>query len=98
MAKTYVEEVCQMFDVVVLSDIEVTKTDENDVPVKWNSVVALGWHGEPDAGIRYGTMTPWFASESELDEFCKRNIDRFRRAAEECENLDKPVPDASDWQ
>ena len=55
---------------------------------------AIGWNGEPDAGIRYGTVTNFFDSMNELEAFCERNIERFRQAAKDDEAV---IPDASDW-
>ena len=86
----YINEVCELFDVTVLCDIE-------EVDGKIRSVVAIGWNSEPDAGIMYGTITNWFSSEQELDEFCERNIVRFREEAEKCNN-GAPVPDATEWR
>lgn len=91
----YINEVCELFDVTVLCDVEAVSDDENDFRVK--SCVAIGWNSEPDAGIRYGTITNWFSSEQELDEFCERNIVRFREEAEKCNN-GAPVPDATEWR
>lgn len=86
----FVNEVCELFDVQVLCDIE-------EVDGKIRSVVAIGWNSEPDAGIRYGTISNWFSSEQELDEFCERNIERFREEAVKCDN-GAPVPDATEWK
>lgn len=86
----YINEVCELFDVTVLCDCE-------EVDEKIRTVVAIGWNSEPDAGIRYGTITNWFSSEQELDEFCERNIVRFREEAEKCNN-GAPVPDATEWR
>jgi hypothetical protein len=32
--------------------------------------------GKPRLG---GAMTPWFESEADLEEYCRQNIDAFRR-------------------
>jgi hypothetical protein len=88
----HVKEVCELFDVNVLSDMESVSDDENDP--RFKSVYAIGWNGEPDAGIRYGTMTGWFDSMELLEDFCKRNIERFRA---EAAKDDAAIPDASDW-
>jgi hypothetical protein len=90
----YINEVCELLDIDVLTDIEEVGNESNP---KIKPVVALGWHGEPAAGIRYGVVTRWFNNEEELDEFCELNIERFRTAAEECEN-GAAIPDASDWR
>jgi len=94
----YINEVCELFDIYVLCDIESISDDEHGFLVKpVKPVCALGWHSEPDAGIRYGVVTPWFSSEEELDEFCELNINRFRMAAAECEH-GAAVPDATEWR
>ncbi len=90
----YINEVCELLDIEVLCDIEEVG-DGNDFRVK--PCVALGWYGEPAAGIRYGVVTPWFPTEEKLDEFCELNINRFRLAAAACER-GEAVPDATEWR
>lgn len=87
----YIGQVCELFDVTVLSDIE---GDDDTNPRDVKSVYALGWNSEPDAGIRYGTITGWFHTVEELEDFCRRNIGKFQAAAQE----DGPAPDATDWR
>jgi len=82
-----VKEVCELFDVTVLTDQGVMS----------QPVYAIGWHGEPDAGIRYGTVTDFFDSMGALEAFCQKHIERFREESKKCDE-GAPIPDASDWQ
>jgi len=91
----YINEVCELFDITVLCDFTVEGEGTDNETIK--PCVALGWNSEPDAGIRYGTVTNWFSTEAELDEFCELNINRFRIAAAECDN-GAAVPDATEWR
>lgn len=91
----FINEVCGMFDIYVLHDMEPLSNDENDF--RFKSVVALGWNAEPDAGIRYGVVTPWFSTEEELDVFCQRHLEEFKTAAVACDN-GAPVVDATEWR
>lgn len=91
----FINEVCNLFDIQVLHDMEPLSDNEDDMSFK--SVVAIGWNAEPDAGIRYGVVTPWFSTEEELDAFCERNIEAFREAAVACDN-GAPVVDATEWK
>lgn len=95
-----IKEVCELFDVTVIDDLDVTEYETingEDVPVKFKTVHALGWHSEMSAGIRGGTMTGWFDSIEALENFCYLNINRFRIEAAKC-NDGAPIPDASDWR
>jgi hypothetical protein len=95
VAYPYVKEVCELFDVTVLSDLECDE-DRHECEVPTLTVYALGWHGEPEAGIRYGYMTAWFRTMGELESFCKANIKRFREASKACED-GAAIPDTSGW-
>lgn len=88
----FINEVCAMFDISVLTDIE---GDLSDSPIR--VVVALGERAETAAGLVGYVMTPWFSTEDELDKFCEQNINRFHIAAAECE-LGAAVPDATEWR
>lgn len=91
----YINEVCELFDLTVLCDIEAVSDDENDFRVK--PVIAIGQQSELAAGLPGFTLTTWFSTEEELDEFCELNINRFRVAAAECE-MGAAVPDATGWR
>jgi hypothetical protein len=93
----FINEVCQLFDITVLCDIEDISDEGEEFRVK--TVVCLGWNSEPDAGIRYGTVTPWFANEDELEAFCERNIEAFRKHADAMDkDYTVAVVDATDWK
>lgn len=91
----FINEVCSLFDVEILTDVESLSNDENDFRVK--PVIAIGARAELGAGLIGFVMTPWFSTEEELDAFCQRNIEAFRVAAEACEN-GAPVVDATEWK
>jgi hypothetical protein len=78
-----VKEVCELLDATVLRDL----SEEN-----FQTVYALGWHSEPDAGIRYGVVTRWFDSMGDLEKWCERNVGRVRDLTDSA-----PVPDMEDW-
>jgi len=90
----YINEVCQSLDINVLHDVEAVSDEENELCVR--ACVALGERAEHAAGLVGFTVTRWFPTEEELDEFCELNINRFRNAAAECDN-GAPVPDATAW-
>jgi hypothetical protein len=91
----FVNEVCLMYDVDVLVDLD-------GLHLTWNEGVALcdGYLGVKVAlGVRNESatiskiMTPWFATEEELDEFCERHIGRFMFEA-----IMDEMPDATEWE
>lgn len=94
----FIKEVCDLLDVMVLTDIEsYDATNENETRVV--PVLALGCRAEYAAGMIGFTMTPWFRSAEELNTFCEKHIVRFRVAAETFAlDLDVTVPDATDWE
>jgi hypothetical protein len=87
----FTKEVCDLFDISLLSDME--PTDEMNCSSPWIEVYALGWRSELAAGIRAGTITEWFNTPEELEQFCQKHIARFRAASED----DGTIPDATDW-
>jgi hypothetical protein len=107
----YINEVCALFDVNVIIDIDASLeaiTDgykvthespgenyQGSKPIKIS--VALGVRSEYSAGESGYVMTKWFADENELDEFCELNINRFRIAASACAK-GADTPDAREWR
>lgn len=100
----YINEVCQMLDLTVLTDIDLVPVSRDGVAgtnadlngcdeFAVRTSVAIGQEAESAAGIRGVLVTNWFANEDELDEFCELNINRFRIAAQSGE-----VVDASEWR
>ena len=104
----YINEVCALFDVNVIVDIDsnpaaicdgykiehrVTNHDAASKPLP--ITVALGIDPDLSAGIRSFVMTKWFSTEEKLDEFCELNINRFRNAAAESNHV--PM-DATEWR
>ena len=88
----FIEEVCNLFDVEVLCDID-SAEPENEESTKIVQVIALGCRAEMDAGLYGFTMTPWFSTEQELEDFLGLHIESLRvYAATEC-----PVPNITDW-
>lgn len=91
----FTEEVCGLFDLEVLCDIDpVDPTNEADT--RTVSVIAIGARQELGAGLVGFTITPWFRTPEELNYFCERNIEKFQAAAVACDN-GAPVVDATDW-
>ena len=91
----FIEEVCNLFDVEVLCDIEPVDP-ANEADVRYNPVIAIGARAELGAGLVHYVMTPWFKDETELNYFCERNIEKFRAASTACDE-GAAVPDATDW-
>jgi hypothetical protein len=87
----FVEEVCSLFDLYILQDIEALSDAEDETRVK--AVLAIGAEAEPEAGLYRCTLTPWFGSLEELNAFCEKHIERFRA---EADNSDT-IPDATEW-
>jgi hypothetical protein len=85
--------VCEMFDLKLLSDITEVEGSTEDNPIV-RPVFALGTPRDLSAGIHGGAVTPWFNSEVEVAFFCQRHIERFRRAFEESNE----TPDATQWE
>ncbi len=88
----FIQEVCEMFDVEVLCDIEPAEP-ENEESTKIIQVIALGCRAEMGAGLWGFTMTPWFSTEQELDDFLGLHIDSLRVHAATVEH----VPNITDW-
>ena len=57
-------EVCDALDCEVLKDRDISPEG------KPYSVYALGWRPELSAGLVGGTLTNWFNSEKELEDWC----------------------------
>jgi hypothetical protein len=91
----FIDEVCNLFDVEVICDIE-TADPLNEAEVRYNPVVAIGARAEHGAGLFGYTMTPWFREMVDLNHFCERNIEKFREASVACDN-GAAVPDATGW-
>ena len=88
----FIEEVCNLFDVEVLCDIEPVDP-ANEADVRYNPVIAIGARAELGAGLVHYVMTPWFSTEQELDDFLSLHIDSLRMYTE----TDAPVPNITDW-
>ena len=80
-------EVCELFDVQVLSDL--MEDGLRDVPC-----VYLGARYDSSAGIRGFSMTRPFRTAEELNEWCKRWLEKLRVIASA---EDYETPDAADW-
>lgn len=93
----FIQEVCDLLDVMVLTDIEsINNEDENETRVR--PVLALGCRAELDAGMVGFVTTPWFRSAEKLGAFCQKHIVRFRTAAQAYAlEMDETIPDATDW-
>ena len=97
----FVDEVCNIFDCEVLCDIEEVRTSRpvlvylvSEPEWRVKPVVAIGSRGDFPAGLVSFVMTPFFNTLEELDEFCSRHIEKFRRIGED---PDAPAPDATCW-
>lgn len=90
----FTEEVCELFDATILSDVEFPEGGDGSEPLnEWKPIYAIGWNAELGAGLRGGTITNFYPTEQALEDFCERHIERFRALSA----LDAPAPDASDW-
>src|SRR5271170_7832607 len=97
----FIDEVCGMFDVEVLCDIE--EVEHDPLGVDWTGlrepelrvtpVIALGCRAEMAAGLVGFVMTPWFHDEAKLEGFLGYHIDRLRELAEE----EEPAPNMIGW-
>jgi hypothetical protein len=97
----FIDEVCNLFDVEILCDIE--ETEHDPLGVDWTGlretqtrvkpVVALGSRGELAAGLVSFVMTPWFNSLEELNAFLQWHIELLRRM----DGADTPAPCMTDW-
>jgi hypothetical protein len=85
-------EVCEMFDVKVMQDYW-GGTDEH--PEAGHSLFSLGQHAELSAGLRGFRLSPWFQTMGDLEQWCQRNIGRFREWIKS--DPDGPAPDATNW-
>lgn len=65
---------CSEYDLSVLSDLEGEPDSD-----KTQIVYALGWQEELAAGIRGGTVTPYFDSLDELESYVSKNRVRIER-------------------
>jgi hypothetical protein len=80
-------DVSDMFGLEVLSSIDGQPDESN------KNCFALGCYPEPAAGLRGCQVTPYFASMAELEAFCRKHLELFRRLNEETEE----IPDATGW-
>lgn len=99
-----IHEVCELFDVTVLHDIREAEGEEHQAPCprvdadggectcKPIQCYAIGWSQELSAGIRGGSMSPYFDSLDELETFCAKRIETCREIAKDEEGK---LPDLS---
>jgi hypothetical protein len=97
----FIDEVCEMFDVEILCDIE--ETEHDPLGVDWTGlretetrvtpVIALGCRAEMAAGLTGFVMTPWFHDEAKLEGFLGYHIDTLRAMCHD----DAPAPNMCDW-
>ncbi len=83
----FVDEVCNLFDVDVVCDIEAIP-DRVNWDVRYKPMIALGSRSEAVSFI----MTPLFTSLEELDAFLERHIATLRMVGD-----DEPAPCMVDW-
>jgi hypothetical protein len=90
----YINEVCALFDVTLIIDVDGT-LDSKVIKVS----VALGVRTDDNKtmGETGYLLTNWFPGEDELDEFCELNINRFRIAASAV-TKGADMPDAREWR
>ncbi len=87
----YINEVCLLLNVTVLTDIVVVQGEGDEIGVQ--PMFAIGQDGEAAAGIQFVPITKFYSSEDALDEFCELNINRFRIAAQQ-----QTAVDATEWR
>lgn len=85
----FIDEVCNLFDMEVLCDIEPI-ADRINWEVRYKPTVGIGCRTEEIGFI----MTPWFTSLEELNAFCELHVEKFREASKDSE---EPAPNATDW-
>jgi len=84
----FVDEVCNLFDVDVVCDIEAIP-DRVNRNVRYKPMIALGSRSDQVSFI----MTPWYASLEELDTFLGRHIATLRQMVGD----DVPAPNMVNW-
>lgn len=96
------KEVCDLFDVQVITDVEETTSHASPCPKIDGDgeecicppvpLYVIGGRGEANAGLRRFTMSPYFYSTDELEAWCQRNMAKLKEAATK-----EDMPDATDW-
>lgn len=84
----FIDEVCNLFDVEILCDIEPI-ADRINWDVRYRPTVALGSRTDKVSFI----MTPWFTSLEELNAFLQWHIGLLRKL----DGADTPAPCMIDW-
>jgi hypothetical protein len=84
----FIDEVCNLFDVEVLCDIEPV-ADRVKWEVRYKPTLALGSRSDEVSFI----MTPWFTSLEDLDAFLERHIATLRTMVGD----DVPAPNMVGW-
>lgn len=84
----YIDEVCNLFDVEILCDIEAIP-DRINWDVRYKPTVAIGSRSDEVSFV----MTPWFTSLEDLDAFLQRHIATLRAMNGD----DVPAPIMVDW-
>jgi len=89
---TGIREVCDLYDMSVISDIIEGDDSSEDHP-KPITVYCIGYRGDRSVGMDEFQLTPWFNSMEGLNAFCLKHIDKFR----EVSDLSNP-PDTHKWE
>ncbi len=84
----FVDEVCNLFDVDVVCDIEAIP-DRVNWDVRYKPMIALGSRSDQVSFI----MTPWFCDIADLDAFLGQHIVTLRAM----EGDDVPAPNMVNW-
>jgi hypothetical protein len=84
-------EICSEFDAKILSEMEEEQGSTEDNP-KFHSAFAIGG-GRPSSDTPPFRLTPLFRSYNELEEWCRKRIQKFRYYA----RTNKVLPDTVDW-